>query len=156
MTRAHGPAVVAGVMILAMLALFMVTVGAMEDPSKRPDVARPGDRREKRLGSLSHGETVRIIRDLREARARATTPGDRAAQTLRLVDVYLGRKMHDRAVAYLKQARALTPGAPEVLARDALLLHLRGQRQQARRLIRELRARAPENSDVRRVAKVVE
>lgn len=155
MIRAQVPTLLAGVAITAMVATFLVNVAGQQDPSARSDVVRPADRREKRLGHLSHAETSSLIARLRGELARARTPQDRAIRTLRLTDVYLGRKMHSRATSYLERARQLAPRMPEVAAREALLLHHQGRRAEARRLIREVAARAPGNADVGRVAKVI-
>lgn len=156
MSRVRLPVALAAVAISVMVVIFVATVGSMDDPSALANVARPGDNRQKRLGHFTHAETVHLIRGLRGALAKARVPRDRALITLRLMDVYLGRKMHDRATEYLRQAQKLAPRLPEVQAREALLLHHQGQRVRARKLIRQALTRAPHNKDVQRVAKVVD
>lgn len=149
------PHLVAGVLTAAMVVGFVTTVLSTSDPSSRPDVVRPHDNRRHRLGHLPHAETARMIRGLQQARTRAGDPRAKALYSLRLMDIYLGRRMHRRAAEYLRQAKKLAPGLPEVQAHDALLLYHQGRLVLARRMIRVVLARAPRNRDVQRIAKLL-
>jgi len=140
----------AGVALAAMFALFLAYTTTLKDPSLRPDAFPPGDRRAHRYGSRTAAETNALIEDLRAARNRQANPVAKTAISVELSDVFVARRMWNESLVELEEARRLAPSDPQVLVREALVLHAEGHDTDAMARVAEAEAASPGDPAVAR------
>jgi tetratricopeptide (TPR) repeat protein len=142
--------------IAALAASFAVGIVRTADPARKEGTLHPTDTRQGHVGSLSYGESERLMERLRHQRAAEANPEARAVYSAQLADGLVQKQQYVQAMVELGEALRLFPERPELLARAALIHLALGERARAQAVLQEARRRAPDLPLVRTAAAVIE